>query len=146
MGSLYFDKLYPLGVEAMLDAVAAVADGSAEYRDQSDEGVSEQGLVNADNSRIDWSRSASEIERLIRGCDPSPGARADLDGEPIALFGARLEADDSEEPSGSVLGLRDGRLLIAGDRGSFSIEKARRDGGKKIAAAELGLSPGARFG
>ena len=145
MGSLYFDKLYPLGVEAMLDAVAAVADGSAEYREQSEAGASEQGLLNDDVSRIDWSRSASEIERLIRGCDPSPGAKATLDGEMVALFGARLEEGDVSAAPGSVLNIDDGRLVIAGNGGAFSIEKLRRDGAKKVTIGESGISKVAQF-
>ncbi len=74
--SLYFDKLYPLGVEAMLEAVRRVADGTATFTPQRDDGASFQGLVTDQVARIDWSRPAEEIDRLIRGCTPGPGAIA----------------------------------------------------------------------
>jgi methionyl-tRNA formyltransferase len=138
MGSLYFDKLYPLGVEAMLEAVAAVASGTADYREQSETGVSEQGLVNDEAARIDWKQPALQIDRQIRGCDPSPGAIAELAGAAIRLFGARLEEVESRETPGKVLAIKAGSLQIACGEGSILIEKARRPEGKKLPAAELG--------
>ena len=145
MGSLYFDKLYPLGVEAVLEAVAAVASGNAQYREQSETGVSEQGLVNDEVARIDWKRPALQIDRQIRGCDPSPGALAELGGEAIRLFGARLEESESRETPGKILRAEGGSLQIACGEGSISVEKARRPEGKKLPAAELGSVEDGQF-
>jgi methionyl-tRNA formyltransferase len=145
MGSLYFDKLYPLGVEAVLEAVAAVDAGTAEYREQSETGASEQGLVTDEVSRIDWNRPALQIDRQIRGCDPSPGAIAELAGELVRLFGARLEEADSRETPGKVLAAEGGTLQIACGQGSISVEKARRPEGKKLPASELGIVADGQF-
>lgn len=145
MGSLYFDKLYPLGVEAMLEAVAAVDSGTAEYREQSVSGVSEQGLVNDEAARIDWKRPAVQIDRQIRGCDPSPGAIAELAGEAVRLFAARLEETGSRETPGKVLAVADGSLRIACGEGSIRVDKARRPQGKKLPAGELGSVEDGQF-
>ncbi|MBW2387015.1 MAG: methionyl-tRNA formyltransferase, partial [Deltaproteobacteria bacterium] len=145
MGSLYFDKLYPLGVEAVLEAVAAVDAGTAEYREQSETGASEQGLVTDEVARIDWNRPALQIDRQIRGCDPSPGAVAESAGELVRLFGARLEETDSRETPGKVLAAKGGALQIACGQGSISVEKARRPEGKKLPASELGIVADGQF-
>lgn len=140
--SLYFQKLYPLGVEAMVEAVDAVADGSARYREQGQAGASFQGLVGEDEARIDWTRPADEIDRLIRGCDPSPGAHATLGDETVRLFASRLKAGDPGAPAGRVLGCEGGLLQIAATGGTLEVAKVRVGAAKKGPAGESGLSGG----
>ncbi|MFP8873691.1 MAG: methionyl-tRNA formyltransferase [Myxococcota bacterium] len=144
--SLYFEKLYPLGVEAMLEAVAQVAEGTARFTPQAEDGASFQGLVDDDAACIDWQRPAAEIDRLIRGCDPQPGAHTLLKGECLRLFATFLVAEPSSDASGTVLGLEDGRLRIAGAGGQLAVSKLRLGDGKKLAAAELPIAPGSRLG
>lgn len=145
--SLYFDELYPLGVDAMAQAVAAVADGSATFSAQSEAGASFQGLVDDTVARIDWTRPGEEVDRLIRGCDPQPGALAMRGADEVRLHGGRLERADHGEPSGSVLGLdADGRLRVAANGGCvLSIEKLKVGGARKCPAAEAGLGKGDRL-
>lgn len=145
--SLYFDKLYPLGVEAMVEAVEAVAAGTAKPTPQTEDGASFQGLVDDDVARIDWSKPGVEVDRLIRGCDPSPGAWAELDGEPVRLFGARFDAGRGEGEPGELLGLDEAgdRLRIAVEGGVVSVQKLRVGDGAKRKAAEAALAAGARL-
>lgn len=146
MGSLYFDKLYPLGVTAMIDAVKAVADGTAVYTEQPEAGASEQGLVDDEAARIDWSEDAVVVDRKIRGCDPSPGALATRGDEEIRLYGGRLEEAESEGAPGTIVAIREGGLVVACGRGSVFVAKARGAAGKKAAAADLGVQEGERLG
>lgn len=143
--SLYFDKLYPLGVEAVLEAVEQVASGSAQPRPQSEEGASHQGLVDDAVARIDWSRPAGEIDRLIRGCDPSPGAWATRGDETVRLYGSRLLAEASDAAPGTVLGVADERLRIAAEGGVLAVAKLRVGEGGKQPAAEAPLEAGERL-
>ncbi len=146
VSSLYFDKLYALGVDAVVEAVDAIANGTATFTAQTEEGASFQGLVDDEVARIDWSRPAAEIDRQVRGCDPSPGAHARLDGGPVRLFGSQLLPEAGNEAPGTLLGLEDGRLLVAALGGRLAIGKLRVGDGKKVPAAEVGLEPGARLG
>ncbi len=139
--SLYFDKLYPLGVEAMVEAVDAIAQGRAVYRVQPEDGASHQGLIGDDESRIDWARSAAELDRLVRGCDPQPGAWAELGGEKLRLFGGSLVAGRSGQP-GEVLEVDDSGMLVAAAQGALRIAKTRLGGGPKAAAAESSIPAG----
>jgi methionyl-tRNA formyltransferase len=133
--SLYFDKLYPLGVEALAEAVDAVASGTARYTPQDESRASHQGLVDNAVARVDWREDARTIDRKLRGCDPSPGAWALYRGEPIRLFDARLERDRGGEP-GAVVGVEDGRVRVAARGGCVSIGRVRGADGAKRPAAE----------
>lgn len=134
--SLYFDKLYALGVDAVAEAVDAVADGSAVYVPQDEARASHQGLVTDADARIDWSRDAAHLDRQVRGCDPSPGAWAERNGQTLRLFGGRLEPAREGSP-GEVVALEDGRAIVAAAGGCLSIERVKAEGGKKLPAGEL---------
>ncbi len=144
--SLYFDKLYPLGVEAMVEAVKAVASGSARFTAQSEEGASFQGLVDDEAARIDWKRPVQELDRQIRGCDPQPGAFADLEGTRVQLFGGGIEPGVSDEPPGTVVALEADRLVVAASGGKLSAAKLRVGDAAKVVAGEAGLDVGVRLG
>lgn len=144
--TLYFQKLYPLGVEAVLEAVDAVDRGVARPRAQTEAGASFQGLVTDEVARVDWRRPAEELDRLVRGCDPSPGAWAErAGGEPVRLFDARLVREAGGEDPGTVIGLDGGRLLVAARDGRLALGKLRVGAGAKVAAAEAGLEAGERL-
>lgn len=144
--TLYFQKLYPLGVDAMIEAVAAVDRGTARSKPQDEAAASFQGLVTDDVARIDWSRAADELDRLVRGCDPSPGAwSARASGEPVRLFDARVVAAPTSEAPGTVLGLENGRLVVAARGGNLAVGKLRVGTGAKLAASASGLELGERL-
>ena len=145
-GTLYFQKLYALGVEAVVEAVARVADGSAVYSPQDEARASFQGLVDDDAARIDWSRPADELDRRIRGCDPQPGAWALRGTEPVRLFDARLEPGTSAAAPGTLLEGEAGRLRVAARGGVLSFARARVGAGPKAPPLEAGLRPGDALG
>lgn len=145
MASLYFDKLYPMGVEGMVETVAAIDAGTAPLTPQPEAGASFQGLVDDEVARIDFGQPLDVLDRQIRGCDPSPGAWAEREGEPVRLFGASIEAREAPpEPPGTVLGIDDSGLLLAVDGGVLRIRKLRTAAGKGP-AAESGLRAGDRL-
>ena len=74
LGSVYFDRLFPMGVEAMLEAVDLVKAGKAPRIKQDDARATYEGRCGPDNARIDWGKPWQQIDRLIRGCNPAPGA------------------------------------------------------------------------
>jgi methionyl-tRNA formyltransferase len=144
--SLYFESLYALGVEATVEAVARVADGSATYTPQDESRASFQGLVTEAVARIDWSRSAAEIDRLVRGCDPNPGAHAQLAGVTVRLFGCTLASGgDSGAAPGTVLAIDAKGARIAAPGGALQVAKLKLGAGAKVGAAEAGIAVGARL-
>ncbi|MCP5060634.1 MAG: methionyl-tRNA formyltransferase [bacterium] len=141
--SLYFEQLYELGVLAMVEAVDLVDSGKAEYRPQDESLASFQGLLDDDVAAIDWGRSATELDCLMRGCDPAPGAHTTLAGEEIRLFG--VTATVGSGTPGEIVGHDDGAALVAATGGALRVERVRLAGKGKQPAAEV-LEIGARLG
>jgi methionyl-tRNA formyltransferase len=145
--SLYFEKLYALGVEAMVEAVALVASGRAQPAPQDESRASFQGLVTDDVARLDWSKSAVELDRWIRGCDPNPGAHAQWRGQTVRLFGGRVAArEESGVPPGTVLAVAPDALRVAARGGVLEVAKLRVGSGGKVAAGAAGIAVGERLG
>jgi methionyl-tRNA formyltransferase len=144
--SLYFQELYPLGVEALCEAVALVDRGAAEPRPQDESQATFQGLVDDAVARVDWSRSCEELDRLIRGCDPQPGAFAECRDQTVRLFDAARVEGKAGAPAGTILAIEEGRLVIAAEGGRISVGRVRIADGKKVPAGEAGLAVGERLG
>jgi methionyl-tRNA formyltransferase len=145
--SLYFDKLYPLGIEAMVEAVEAVDAARARPAPQHDAHATFQGLVTDAEARIAWDRSADEIGRLMRGCDPSPGAFAERgSGERLRCFDARLLDGAADAEPGTVMGIEGGRLVVAASGGRLAIGKLRIGDGGKAAATAIFAAGGVEAG
>jgi methionyl-tRNA formyltransferase len=144
--SLYFERLYALGVDAMAEAVGLVASGRARYTPQDESRASFQGLVTDEIARLDWSKSALELDRWIRGCDPNPGAWALRGGDSVRLFGGRLRShEESGAAPGTVLDVAQDAVRIAAQGGVLEVAKLRVGAGAKLAAGEAGLSAGERL-
>jgi methionyl-tRNA formyltransferase len=104
------------------------------------------GLVTHEAARLDWTRDAADVDRLVRGCDPSPGALALREsGEPVRLFDARFAAGAVAAEPGTVLGLDAGRLAIAARGGRVTVGKLRVGDGAKVAANAAGVEAGERL-
>jgi methionyl-tRNA formyltransferase len=144
-GSLYYRKLYPLGVEAMLEAVQAVDGGEARLVPQDESRATFQGLVDDDVARIDWERPAPELDRLIRGCDPQPGAHALWKGESLRLYDERLIPSGPQQPPGTVLSVEKEGLRIAASDGVLQVGRVRVGSSGKIPVGEAGFRPGDRL-
>ena len=150
LGTLYFDKLFGLGVEAMMEAVDLVRDGTAPKISQDETQATYEGWCKAENVVIDWDRSADEIYDMVRGSDPSPGANSSLDGSNVAFFRAAKTVGDPGRPAGEVLDVNDTGFEVAARGGSILVGRVQPEGSKKVMAPEwaeaVGLKKGARFG
>src|SRR6201989_918418 len=88
LGSVYFDRLFPMGVEAMLESVDLVKAGKAPRIKQDESKATYEGRCTAEKGHIDWAKSWRQIYPLIRGCNPAPGAWSNLDGKVLKIFDA----------------------------------------------------------
>jgi methionyl-tRNA formyltransferase len=152
LGSVYFDRLFPMGVAAMLEAVDLVKAGTAPRLRQDETKASYEGRCGPDNARIDWGKPWSEIDRLIRGCNPQPGAWCTLAGKTVKIFEAKpLPARDPKGiggKMGEIIAVEDDGFTVVCADGRFKVARVQADG-PKIAASEFAagakLSPGMRF-
>ena len=148
VGSLYFDKLFPVGVEAMMEAVDLVGAGEAPRVEQDEELATYEGWCRKDDVEIDWDKPAGDVYALVRGSDPRPGAWSTLDGHAVSFFDARLEQPVDGAVAGEVAEAGDDGLLISASGGALRVGRVGVDGSKLPAgefAREHGVKPGARF-
>ena len=146
LGSLYFDRLFPLGVEAVLEAVDLVKGGNAPKIAQDESQASYEGWCTAEDVAIDWRRPAPEIHNLIRGSDPQPGAWTTLKAERLRLYGATRITGPAEAPPGTVTAIGGDGLTIAASDGAIRAAKLRPARGKKLAAAAFAAQSGLTVG
>src|ERR1700716_2932028 len=153
LGSVYFDRLFPVGVEAMLESVDLVKAGKAPRIKQDESKATYEGRCGPDNAKIDWGKPWEQIDRLIRGCNPAPGAWTVLDGKQLKIFDAKpLPAKDPRGIAGKLGEIvaveSDGFTVVCAD-GRFKVSRVQPDGAKKIEAAEwaksANIEKGAKF-
>jgi methionyl-tRNA formyltransferase len=147
LGSIYFDSLYPLGVEAMLESIELVRAGNAPRQVQDPEAGSYEGWCRKEDAQIDWNRNTEEVYNLIRGANPQPSAWTTFNGNEVRIFDSR-KAEASGAP-GSLLSIDDNGVVIATGDGAIRVMKVRADAGKIPAreyAVSAGLEVGAKLG
>jgi len=149
-GSLYFDHLFPMGVEAILESVDLIREGNSPNIPQDEGQATYEPPCNEKVARIDWSRPGKEIFNLIRGCDPQPGAHSLWNGEKITFYGAKFSSGGGDKAPGEIIGLTENRLDVSTKDGILGIEKVRVPDRGKIVAEEFltesGIKGGDRFG
>jgi len=149
-GTLYFNKLFPMGVDAIGEAVDLIKAGNPPRIVQDESKATYDPPCGDEHAAIDWTKPAREIHNLIRGCDPAPGAYTIVTGRKARLYGSRVAATERlGQAAGTVLSIGDDGIEIATADGSVRAEKMAVDDGKKSAAEaaeEAGIAVGARCG
>jgi len=137
-GSLYFNTLFPLGIETMIEAVDQISKGSASATAQDESIATYEAPCRDEHGAIDFRRPARAVYNLVRGCDPQPGAFAMLGGRRLRLYEAQLETNDRVCAPGTIVTLDDQGMRVALEGASMLVRKARFDSSpKKVAHAEL---------
>lgn len=147
LGDVYFKKLFPQGVEAMLEAVDLVKAGTAPRIPQDHTSKTYESWFKKEIAGIDWAKPAAEVYNLIRASNPAPGAWGTIKGVKLDIFdSARAEA--AGRP-GEIVSISDAGLSVAAADGAILVKRVRAPGGQKISAADYarqaGLSAGDAF-
>lgn len=154
VGSIYFNHLFPMGVDAMLEAADLVMSGYHRDVDQDEDNASYEGWCRDVEAEINWYAHVDQIHNLVRGCDPAPGAWVLINDIKVRLYHAqkhpiRRFADIAGKP-GEIMGIGEQSIHISAQGGTLEVFKARADNGEKLSAAALaesiGLEVGARLG
>jgi methionyl-tRNA formyltransferase len=149
--SLYFDKIFPLGVEALLQAADLVTAGRATEWTQDEKEATYEGWVREAESRINWASHVDFVYDLIRGCNPAPGAWTTFGEQKLYLFDAKKIMAPT---FGSVRGKKLGEVVSAGPEGVrihaqggfVEVSRVRLGDGAKVRANEIDLPVGTILG
>jgi methionyl-tRNA formyltransferase len=151
LGTVYFEKIFPLGVEALLEGADLAVSGRARETAQDESQASYEGWVREAESRIDWAKPAEQVYNLIRGCTPSPGAWTTIAQEKLYIYDARLRqahrfAEVRGKKIGQVVAETASGFSVLSSGGFIDVLRVKRGEGKKISAAQAGVRLGTIFG
>jgi methionyl-tRNA formyltransferase len=143
------ELLSRLGADLMVRALAGLERGQLGEQKQSDDGVTYAKKITKEEARIDWTKSAAELDCLIRGLSPTPGAFSEVKGERLKILYA--EPVSGKGMAGEVIA--DNLTIACGPAGdsqrALRLVKVQRAGGRAMDAGELlkgfALPPGTRF-
>jgi methionyl-tRNA formyltransferase len=149
--SLYFDKIFPLGVEALLQAADLVTAGRATEWTQDEKEATYEGWVREAESRINWASHVDFVYDLIRGCNPAPGAWTTFGEQKLYLFDAKKIMAPT---FGAVRGKKLGEVVSAGPEGMrihaqggfVEVSRLRLGDGAKVKSSEIDLPIGTVLG
>jgi methionyl-tRNA formyltransferase len=145
-GSLYFNTLFPMGIDAIMEAVELIKKGRAPRVPQDESKATYEPPCDDRVASIDFEKSIHDVYNLIRGCDPQPGAYTSINGEKVRFYDARMEPSESGKKPGEILAIEKESLQIAVKGGVIKIGKLRVDKGEKVGATEFARSLNAKVG
>ncbi len=136
-GEVYFNKLYPLGVAAMLEAVDLVAQGNAPRLPQDHAKGTYDPPCDERVAGLNWGKPARQVFNFIRGCDPQPGATTTFRGEKVKFYNAAYLDEDVNAAAGEILALTDKGLKVAVAGGAVLITRFRTKELGKVKAPDF---------
>jgi methionyl-tRNA formyltransferase len=154
LGSVYFDRLFPMGVKAMLEAADLVMAGKHRETVQDENQASYEGWCRAAEAKINWANHVDFVYDVVRGCNPAPGAWTTLGGKKIQIFDARKHLFRTfgavKGKIGEISEITPSSFFVTAQGGRIEVLRAKHEDGKKVAAAEfvmsLGITPGTTLG
>jgi methionyl-tRNA formyltransferase len=144
LGDVYFKKLFPLGVEAMMESLDLVRAGKAPKVPQDHSKKTYESWFKKDIAEIDWAKPVADIYNLIRAVNPAPGAWGTIKGQKVDIFDSAKVAGSGAP--GEVLAIDGQGMTIAAGDGAILAKRVRGGDGKKVAAAEWAKSAGVAAG
>ncbi len=130
------DKLAEIGSGLLLRTLPMIERGEVKPEPQDDSKSSYAKMIFKQEGKIDFSKEPAEIERLIRGFDPWPGAFCDYEGLVLKLWRAEPLAGDTQTAPGTILEASPAGIKIACGKGSLMVTEIQVPGKKRVAVSE----------
>lgn len=135
VGDVYFKKLFPIGVDAMIESLDLVKAGVFLKHEQNLEAGSYESWFDKSIAELDWNQPVAEVFDKIRAADPAPGAWGTIKGKRVDIFDA-TRVDGHGKP-GEVLAISGEGVVIAAHGGAVLAGRMRGERGEKTAAGDL---------
>lgn len=132
-GGSLFDKLSETGAKLLVDTLPSLVDGTAVYEKQPvDSPTPYAAMIQKNLGNMDWSKTAVELERLIRGLNPWPSAYTKLAGKTLKIWSADVLESENKEIPGTVLQADAKGFLVQTGDGILSIKELQLEGKKRM--------------
>jgi methionyl-tRNA formyltransferase len=136
-GATLHDRLARLGAELLPQAIDGLARGQLQPRAQASEGVTYAHKIQKEEARIDWRKSAIEIDRQVRAFNPWPVAETVLDGEQLRIWDALPLTTASPSTPGTILAVDEAGIEVATGDGALRLTRVQAAGRKAMSAADF---------
>ena len=154
LGTVYFDRLFPMGVQAMLEAADLVVAGKHREQVQDESQATYEGWFREGEARINWANHIDVVHNLIRGCNPAPGAWTTLNGVKLQIFDCKKIPVRTfgavKGKIGEVVESGPASFQVTAQGGRIEVLRAKLGEGKKVAAGDLltagSIKPGQLLG
>lgn len=150
IGSVYFDRLFPMGVQAMLEAADLVLAGKHKEVVQDESQATYEGWFRAAEAKLNFANHVDQVYNVIRAANPAPGAWTTLNGKKIQIFDARKHGFRTfgavKGKVGEVSEIGPASFRITCQGGQIEVLKAKGEETKKIGGAELAAALGLTVG
>lgn len=135
-GGSLFDRLAEVGAKLAVQTLQALEDGTAEFTPQDHEKATQVGMIKKSFGEMDFTKSAVELERLIRGLNPWPSAYTKLNGKTLKIWAADVCGQTGEKAQpGTVLKAEKDEFLIQTGEKILSVKELQLEGKKRMDTA-----------
>jgi methionyl-tRNA formyltransferase len=145
-GSIYFNKLFPMGVDAMVEAVELIKRGKAPRIPQDNSKATYEPPCDDRVASLNFEKAIKDIYNLIRGCDPQPGAYTIYQGEKVRFYETEMSLSASDKKPGEIISIEERNFQIAAKGGIIKVGKFRVGKGVKIGPVEFATSVNLKVG
>ncbi|OGN98070.1 MAG: hypothetical protein A2Z77_03635 [Chloroflexi bacterium RBG_13_51_36] len=137
VGSLYFEKLFPLGIEALVESIELIKRGMAPRISQDESQATYEGLCTEKDAIINWAASIERVYNLIRGTNPQPGATTYFHGKKLKIFDSKPIHDIAGGLPGQIINSSADGFVVSLKRGAILVQKVQMDKSFKMEATEF---------
>jgi methionyl-tRNA formyltransferase len=137
VGSLYFEKLFPLGIEGLVEGIELIKKGMAPRIPQDESQATYEGLCTEKDAIINWSAPIDRVYNLIRGTNPQPGATTYFHGKTLKIFDAKPIHDIVGNLPGQIVDSSADGFVVSLKCGAILVQKVQMNKSSKIEAAEF---------
>ncbi|HVN64474.1 MAG TPA: methionyl-tRNA formyltransferase [Candidatus Binataceae bacterium] len=130
------EKLAELGASAVLEGLNLLIAGRLDETPQDESLATYCKPVEKNDAVIDWNQPAAQVERMIRAYDPWPVARTTLDGSPLMIWRAAINAAEPAGVPGEIISISPAPVVKCGT-GALSLLEVQAPGRKRMPAADF---------
>lgn len=131
-GGSLFDKLAETGAQLCVETVEMLEKGTASFTPQNNEESTHTRMITKELGNIDWTKSAIEIERLIRGLNPWPSAYTHLNDKTFKIWKAEVSEETGDYAPGCIVRAGKNELLVQTGEGMLSLKEVQLEGKKRM--------------
>lgn len=134
-GGSLFDKLSTAGAKLCVETMELIEAGKVVPQKQGETTTEYAKMITKDLGKIDFSKSAAEIERLIRGFNPWPSAYTRLGGKTLKIWAADVLDEEYEGAFGEIIKVSKNEICVKTGKGTLAIRELQLEGKKRMDTA-----------